>query len=213
MQQPPPGQPIYVREQPSQPLWQRIGKWVLAAVAGAVIAGVAGAVSPRVAWGWPPGWTDPGDKELKPYVSTIELALQSSAPMRTELTNVTTAINNCRIWPGVAVERLAAVQADRRTQLKLLQSVQPPDAGVDLQQQLFSAYRASLQADTDLIAWLKGVKVAQPGDLCGHLNEPLFQKYLEGSKAASAAKKNFAASFDPVARKFSLPSNWSEYNF
>ena len=215
MQEPPPHQPppqpnIVYLQAPPKPLYQRAAIGFVALLAAAIMGAVA---NTNVAWGLPPHLQNPSDKELRPYVSTVELALQASAPMRDELTAVTTAINNCRIWPKVAAGRVAAVRDDRQKQLALLESVPPPDAGVDLRQRLYEAYTASLAADKDLIAWLNGVKVAQQQDLCGYESQALFQAYLRENKRALAAKKSFAAAFNPVARNYNLQSNWSEWNF
>jgi hypothetical protein len=208
--QPPPQPQIVYLQAPPKPLYRRVATGFFALLAAAVLGAVA---STNVAWGLPPKWQNPSDKELRPYVSTVELALQGSAPMRAELEAVTTAINNCRIWPKDAAARIAGVRDDRQKQLGLLQSVPPPDAGVDLRQRLYAAYTASSAADKDLIAWLNGLKVAHPQDLCGYRDQPLFQDYVRESRRALAAKKDFVAAFDPVARNYNLPSDWSEWNF
>jgi hypothetical protein len=208
--QPPPQPQIVYLPAPPKPLYRRVATGFVALIAAAVLGAVA---STNVAWGLPPEWQNPSDKELRPYISTVELALKASAPMRVELAAVTTAISNCRIWPNDAAGRVADVRNDRQKELALLQSVPPPDAGVDLRQRLYEAYTISLAADEALIAWLKGVKVAQPQDLCGYRDQALYQEYVQESKRALAAKKDFAATFNPVARKYNLPSNWSEWNF
>jgi len=90
-----------------------------------------------------------------------------------------------------------------------------PAPGVELAQRAFGAYTASLRADADLIAWLKAVERTYPGEKpCDHRDDPLYQKYLQDTDNATAAKKRFVAVFNPVAQRLGFaPPDWEWWQF
>jgi len=219
MHQPPPDDVRYVEVKPSEPAYRKVIKWVIAAIAGAVIASLLGWVSPRLVYGWPPGWTDPdavaADKELEGFASTLEMVLITSQPHRGDLADVSRGINDCTYWPDYAVTRVQGVLDDRGAALDGLKNNPAPTPGVELAQRAFSAYLASMKADTDLIDWLKEVKRDYPGEKpCDHRDGAQYQAYIEDSYNATAAKKRFVAAFNPVARRFGFaPPNWQSSQF
>ena len=137
MHQPPDEGVRYVEVQRHQPAYRKVIVWFIAAVAGAAIASVLGAVYPRIAFGWPPAFTDPdaiaADKELEGYAYTLEMVLITSQTHRTDLANVSAAINNCRIWPSYAVSRVEDVMQDRQAALDGWKKIRrPPPASSSL---------------------------------------------------------------------------------
>ena len=138
-----------------------------------------------------------------------------SQPHRGDLTALSEAINNCRILPSVALARAETIMSDRQAALKGLQRNEAPDPGVELQQLVFGAYTASLRTDNDLIEWLKAVDAADPaGQPCYHRDDLLYKQFVTESSDATAAKKQFVAAFNPVARKFGFaPPSWQWWEF
>jgi hypothetical protein len=196
-----------------------MAKTVGTAFVGAAIATLLAWLSPGIAWGLPPHWTNPddlaADKELRGYAITLEMLLISSQPHRAELKTLSERINNCRIWPNDAIALVEPVIKDRQTALEGLQNNVPPDPGVELLQLAFSAYTTSIRADNDLIAWLNQLKSAYPGELpCHHLHDPEYKQFVDDSALATASKEKFVAVFNPMAQRFGFaPPTWDASQF
>ena len=143
------------------------------------------------------------------------MVLITSQPHRGDLADVSDAINNCRIWPGYAVTRVQSVVEDRQGALDRFKNNPPPAPGVELAQRAFSAYLASLRADTDLIGWLKEVRKTYLGDKpCEHRDDARYDRYLRDTDSATTARKRFVAAFNPVAHRFGFaPPNWEWWQF
>jgi hypothetical protein len=219
MHQPPDEKVRWIEVERRQPTYRKVGAWVLAAVGGAVIAAVLGGLYPRIAWGWPPGFDDPSaiaaDNQLRGWALSLEMVLITSQPHRGDLASVSEAIDNCRIWPDYAITQVQSVVDDRQSALEGFKNNPAPAPGVELAQRAFSAYLASLRADTDLIGWLKEVKKNYPGDKpCEHRDDTQYHRYLQDNDSATTAKKQFVAAFNPVAHRFGFaPPNWEWRQF
>ena len=173
-------------------------RWVLAAVAA--IALLAGAV---VALAFARGGGSSPDraatKDLQTFVFRVENFLVQSRTGRHEVSVAIQSVESCRLGPRAAIERLNRVQRNRQSLLQQVAALAVPGhAGAERSADLFQrAEQRSIAADWHYRDWLaKRTTCGRPKP-----NADLHAAWI-ADRAATRAKSQFVASFNPLARQF-----------
>jgi predicted Ser/Thr protein kinase len=138
--------------------------------------------------------------ELRPFVNRIENVLEQSAAGRREIATALTGGFNCSISPREAGTRIESVADNRQSILQQLGSLQAPTGQADnvvtlLQQSL----QHSIEADRHYRDGFFAVAEAKAG--CPLPPNANFRLAGRSDAQATAAKKRFAAAFDPLAER------------
>lgn len=142
---------------------------------------------------------------LRLFVDRIEIVLNQSANGRAELVSALGAASQCSISPVEAAGRAGSVAQNRQSLLDQLARLQPPTPQAARTLTLLQAALShSIEADRHYRDWLVSLAgscpLQQTGDYALARSEDV---------QASAAKREFVAAFNPLARKFNRRT-WSE---
>jgi DNA-binding SARP family transcriptional activator len=182
-------------------------RWALAAV-GAV-ALLAGAVLALVFARGGDSSADHAATDLHTFVSRVENFLVQSSEGRREVSAAVGGVVHCRLGPRAAIERLNRVQRNRQSLLQQVAALTVPgdtEAGrsADLFQQ---AEQRSISADWHYRDWLA------KRTTCGRAEpNPDLHAAWAADKDATRAKRQFVATFNPLARRFHRRS-WKATEF
>jgi hypothetical protein len=174
-------------------------------VAGALIALLAAAILAAIALRG--GSSNP---RLGAFVDRIENVLQQSAAGRQEISTALTAGLKCSIPPREAGQRIASVADNRQSILGQLGTLQTPtqeaDDAVTLLQR---ALQESIEADRHYRDGFYGVP--RPAR-CPLPRNADFDLAARSDARATVAKRDFVATFDPLAERFGRRT-WSASEF
>ena len=173
-------------------------RWVLAVVAA--IALLAGAV---VALAFTRGGHSSTDRaatvELRTFVSRVENFLVQSRDGRREVTAAVREVEQCRLGPRAAIERLNRVQRNRQSLLQQVAALAVPGhAGSQRSADLFQqAEQRSIAADWHYRDWLaKRTSCGRPKP------DADLHAAWAADLAATRAKRQFVMTFNLLARRF-----------
>jgi DNA-binding winged helix-turn-helix (wHTH) protein len=152
-----------------------------------------------------------GDAKLRTFVDRVENVLQQSESGRREISAALTAGFNCSISPHEAGQRIASVADNRQSILGQLGIFQAPnqqadDAVTSLQQ----ALQQSIEADRHYRDAF--FEAAQANDSCPPPKNASFTLATRSNARATAAKKRFVATFNPLAQRVNRKT-WSAGEF
>ena len=182
-------------------------RWTVAAVGAiAVLAGVVLAL----AFGRGGGASaDHAATDLHTFVSRVENFLVQSRDGRREVSTAIAGAVHCRLGPRAAIERLNRVQRNRQSLLQQVAALAVPgDAAAARSAELFQqSEQRSIAADWHYRDWLaKRTTCGSPKQ-----NADLHAALL-ADRAATRAKRQFVAAFNPLARRFHRRS-WQATEF
>jgi DNA-binding winged helix-turn-helix (wHTH) protein len=185
---------------PARPSRRRL---IVALAIVVLAAGVAGAILATRGGG--------GDAKLRTFVDRVENVLQQSESGRREISAALTAGFNCSISPHEAGQRIASVADNRQSilgQLGIFQapSQQADDAVTSLQQ----ALQQSIEADRHYRDAF--FEAAQANGGCPPPKNASFTLATRSNARATAAKKRFVATFNPLAKRVHRKT-WSAGEF
>lgn len=141
----------------------------------------------------------------KAQALAIDQLLNASSASRQKLGPALTAVDGCSNLNG-AVSTLQQVTTERQNEVTQGQNlaVDQLSNGKQLQSTLVQALTASWQADQKFTAWAQGV--AQAG-CTGHApHDDNYTGAQQSSGAATTAKQQFVALWNPVAQTYGLPA-------
>lgn len=190
----------------SPPRWR--SRWALAVVAA--IALLAGAV---LALAFARGGGSSSDRsavtDRRTFVSRVENLLAQSRAGRQEVSAALRDFAHCELGPRAAIERLNRVQRNRQSLLQQVAALSVPGhAGAGRAADLFQrAEQRSIAADWHYRDWLARRTSCGPPEP----NADLHDAWL-ADKAATRVKRQFVATFNPLAREFHRRA-WTEYEF
>ena len=199
---PPPSTPAETPASRSRLRWTLVAAGAAALLAAAVVALVVvrgGDSSPDRA----------SSTDLQTFVSRVENLLVQSREGRREVSNAIFGVVHCRLGPRAAIERLNRVQRNRQSLLQQVVALAvPADSAAGRSSDLFQqAEQRSIAADWHYRDWLeKQTSCGTPKP-----NADLHVAVV-ADKAATRAKQQFAAVFDPLARQFHRRT-WSASEF
>jgi len=176
---------------------RRTLKWTLAALAA--IAVLVGAV---VVLTFARGGDSSADRaatDLRTFVSRVENFLVQSRVGRREVSPALSGVIHCRLGPHAAIERLNRVQRNRQSLLQQVAALAVPgDAKAERSSDLFQkAEQRSIAADWHYRDWLA------KRTTCGHPSpNPDLHAAWATDRSATRAKRQFIATFNPLARRF-----------
>jgi DNA-binding winged helix-turn-helix (wHTH) protein len=132
------------------------------------------------------------------FVNRIENLLEQSAAGRVEIGAALRDGLSCRITPDEAARRVSSVADNRQSILDQLGSLRAPtpeaDSAITLLQR---ALQQSIEADRH---YRDGFLEVQAGARCPLPTNPGFVLAMRSDRRATAAKKDFIARFNPLAR-------------
>ena len=173
-------------------------RWTLVAV-GAVALLAAAVVALVVARGGGSSPDRAAATDLRTFVLRVENFLVQSREGRHEVSTAIFGVVNCRLGPRAAIARLNRVQRNRQSLLQQVAALAVPadsaaGRSADLLQQ---AEQRSIASDWHYRDWL------ETRTTCGSPkpNADLHAAVVT-DKAATRAKQQFVAVFDPLARRF-----------
>ena len=138
--------------------------------------------------------------ELRPFVNRIENVLEQSAAGRREIATALTGGFNCSISPREAGTRIESVADNRQSILQQLGSLQAPTGQADnVVTLLQQALQHSIEADRHYRDGFFAVAEGKTG--CPLPPNANFRLAGRSDAQATAAKKRFAAAFDPFAER------------
>jgi DNA-binding SARP family transcriptional activator len=182
-------------------------RWTLAAVGA--IAVIAGAV---LALAFARGGGSSADRtatDLHTFVSRVENFLVQSSEGRREVSEAVSGVVHCRLGPRAAIDRLNRVQRNRQSLLQQVAALAvPADTAAGRSADLFQqAEQRSIAADWHYRDWLaKRTTCGRPQP-----NADLHAAWA-ADKGATRAKRQFVATFNPLARRFHRRS-WKATEF
>ena len=147
--------------------------------------------------------------DLGTFVSRVENFLVQSREGRHEVAAAVRGVERCRLGPQAAIDRLNRVQRNRQSLLQQVAALAVPDhAGAQRSADLLQrAEQRSIAADWHYRDWLA------KRTSCGHPEpSPDLHAAWAADKAASRMKRQFVATFNPLARRFHRRS-WNESEF
>jgi serine/threonine-protein kinase len=151
-----------------------------------------------------------GNPKLRTFAERIENVLEQSASGRGDLNAALTAGLNCKISPADAAQRIASAADNRESILVQLGSLATPTQQADNVVTLLQrALQQSIEADRH---YRDAFATVAPGTSCPPAPNADFALAARASVQATAAKKRFVESFDPLARSFNLRT-WSAGDF
>jgi serine/threonine protein kinase len=141
--------------------------------------------------------SDDSEADLLPFVNRMENVLHQSAGGRTEIAAALQAGLDCEIPPAEAARRIDSVADNRQSILQQLSGYNAPSVHTDdLVTILQRALQQSIEADRH---YRDGFLGFPPGATCPLPASTDFDLALRSDRRATAAKKLFVASFDPLA--------------
>jgi DNA-binding SARP family transcriptional activator len=147
--------------------------------------------------------------DLRTFVLRVENFLVQSREGRREVSTAIFGVVHCRLGPRVAIERLNRVQRNRQSLLQQVVALSvPADSAAGRSADLFQqAEQRSIAADWHYRDWLR------KRTTCGS-PKPSADLHVAvvADKAATRAKQQFVAVFDPLARRFHRRS-WQASDF
>jgi hypothetical protein len=137
--------------------------------------------------------------DLRTFVSRVENFLVQSREGRRDVSAAVRGVVHCRLGPRAAIERLNRVQRNRQSLLQQVAALAVPghegaERAADLFQQ---AEQRSIAADWHYRDWLAKRTSCRPPTP----NADLHAAWV-ADKAATHAKRQFVATFNPLARRF-----------
>jgi DNA-binding SARP family transcriptional activator len=147
--------------------------------------------------------------ELRTFVTRVENLLVQSRDGRRDVIATIHRVNQCRIGPRVALNRLDRVQRNRQSLLQQVAALSVPghagaQSAADLLQR---AEQRSIAADWHYRDWLKKQTT------CGsHQRDADLHLAYVTDRDANRVKRQFVAVFNPLAQEFDLRI-WTEYEF
>jgi DNA-binding SARP family transcriptional activator len=182
-------------------------RWTLAAVGAIALLG--GAVLALVFARGGGSSADRTGTDLHTFVSRVENFLVQSSEGRREVSKAVSGVVHCRLGPRAAIERLNRVQRNRQSLLQQVAAlVVPGDTGAGRSADLFQqAEQRSIAADWHYRDWLAKRTTCGPPKP----NPDLHAAWV-ADKEATRAKRQFVATFNPLARRFHRRS-WSATEF
>jgi len=146
---------------------------------------------------------------LRTFVLRVENFLVQSREGRREGSTAIFGVVHCRLGPRVAIERLNREQRNRQSLLQQVVALSvPADSAAGRSADLFQqAEQRSIAADWHYRDWLR------KRTTCGS-PKPSADLHVAvvADKAATRAKQQFVAVFDPLARRFHRRS-WQASDF
>jgi DNA-binding SARP family transcriptional activator len=137
--------------------------------------------------------------DLRTYVSRVENLLVQSREGRRNVTAALSGVVHCRLGPHAAIERLNRVQRNRQSLLQQLAALTvPAHAGAERSANLLQqAEQRSITADWHYRDWLAR------RTSCGRTKpSPDLHEAWVADRAATRAKRQFVAAFNPLAQRF-----------
>jgi hypothetical protein len=147
--------------------------------------------------------------DLRTFVFRVENLLAQSRDGRHAVSAALQGFAHCELGPHATIERLNRVQRNRQSLLQQAAAVSVPGhAGAERAADLFQrAEQRSIAADWHYRDWLaKRTSCGPPKP-----NADLHDAWL-ADKAATRLKRQFVATFNPLAREFHRRA-WSPYEF
>jgi DNA-binding winged helix-turn-helix (wHTH) protein len=163
---------------------------IAAGIAGAILATRGGASQPSGA----------GQAKLRTFVDRVENVLQQSESGRREISAALAAGFNCSISPHEAGQRIASVADNRQSILGQLGIFQAPNQQADIAvTSLQQALQQSIEADRHYRDAF--FEAAQAHGGCPPPKNASFTLATRSNAQATAAKKRFVATFNPLAQR------------
>jgi hypothetical protein len=137
--------------------------------------------------------------DLQTFVSRVENFLVQSREGRQEVSTAIFGVVHCRLGPRVAIERLNRVQRNRQSLLQQVVALAvPADDAAGRSADLFQqAEQRSIAADWHYRDWLRRrTTCGNPKPSAG------LHVAVVADRAATKAKLQFVAAFNPLARRF-----------
>ena len=187
------------------PLRRRPQLLVLAALGLAAVAAAIAAIA--LTAGGSSGHSGKG--ELRSFVDKLENFLGQSQEGRRTVSAAVGGAVRCSLSPKTALARLDTVQRNRQSLLQQAAALAVPDTeqalrASDLLQQ---SIHASFSADGHYADWLAGRKRCGPPE-----SSPAFNAARAADARATTTKRQFVATFNPLARRFHKPT-WGAEQF
>lgn len=182
-------------------------RWTLVAVGAVLVLAAAAVALVVVRGGSSPDRSAATD--LQTFVSRVENFLVQSREGRREVSTAIFGVVHCRLGPRVAIERLNRVQRNRQSLLQQVVALAvPADNAAGRSADLFQqAEQRSIAADWHYRDWLrKRTTCGSPEPSTG------LHVAVVADKAATRAKLQFVAAFNPLARRFHRRS-WQASEF
>lgn len=173
-------------------------RWTLAAVGSAALVAAA-VVALAVARGGGLSPDSAAGTDLQTFVSRVENFLVQSRDGRHEVSTAIFGVVHCRLGPRAAIERLNRVQRNRQSLLQQVAALAvPADSAAGRSADLFQqAEQRSIASDWHYRDWLK------TRTTCGSPKpNAALHAAVVTDRAATQAKQQFVAVFDPLARRF-----------
>jgi hypothetical protein len=149
-------------------------------------------------------------EKLNTFVDRIENVLVQSASGRHEIGETLTAGLNCSISPGAAARRIVSVAENRQSILVQLGSFETPTPQTDdLVTVLQRTLQQSIEADRH---YRDGFLTVTSKTGCPLPPNRDFKLAAKSNERATAAKRRFVATFDPLAQRFHRRT-WSAGEF
>jgi DNA-binding winged helix-turn-helix (wHTH) protein len=187
-------------------------RWRTAAIAVGILV-VAGAVVAAIViatGGNGPDHAQANTEPLRTFVDRVENVLVQAQAGRREITAALTAGLNCSISPHEAGQRIASVADNRQSILGQLGNfATPTQPAADAVTFLQRALQQSIEADRHYRdAFFRG---AQPAT-CPPRQNASFRLAEASNARATAAKRRFVSTFDPLAARFDRRT-WTPADF
>ncbi len=177
-------------------------RWALVAVAAALaIAALATAFAVTRGGG-------SSDDAMRPFVHKLEGFLGQSAVGRQQVVGAIHGATQCTLGRAAAVAEINRVERNRQSLLQAVAALNVPDedAAIRASDLLQQAIQASIAADEYYRDWLAHRGKCVPGA------RPRLEALLAADGAATRAKRQFAAAFNPLARGVDA-REWGEGEF
>jgi hypothetical protein len=140
---------------------------------------------------------------LAGFVGNIDGLLQISARDRAKIKRaIIGAERNCRVQPAQAANDVSAVTTSRRSVLKKVQALKPPDASSTRVVNLFKrSLTSSIAANAGYSKWLADLQ-RSPGGCRNPAANPSYQAAQRINAQTQTAKKAFVNAYNPLAKQF-----------
>jgi hypothetical protein len=145
----------------------------------------------------------PAGSSAKAAAQALDAALAQLAAGRAALSAALSGATNCQLSPAAAAGKVAAVVRNRSAVLASLGRLHAPAGHTATAVSLLrQALGLSLAADRDYQTWLSGLEPSTGG--CKLPRTDVFTAAQQADAKASAAKRRFAAAYNPLARSLGL---------
>jgi len=172
--------------------------WAVAVVAAIALL-VGAVVALAVSRDGPTSADSNAATDLRTFVLRVENLLVQSRDGRRDVSSALSAVVHCRLGPHAAIERLNRVQRNRQSLLQQVAALAVPvHAAAERSANLFQqAEQRSIAADWHYRDWL-----AQRTSCGPPKPSPDLHDAWVADKSATRAKRQFVATFNPLARQF-----------